>query len=36
MPYPGEMRGYDPTTYGERVADIYDELYEGMLDTEST
>ncbi|HEV8682762.1 MAG TPA: class I SAM-dependent methyltransferase [Actinomycetota bacterium] len=36
MPYPGEMKGYDAATYGERVADIYDELYEGMLDTEST
>jgi hypothetical protein len=36
MPYPGEMKGYDATTYGERIADIYDELYEGMLDTEST
>ena len=36
MPYPGEMKGYDTTTYGERIADIYDELYEGMLDTGST
>jgi SAM-dependent methyltransferase len=36
MPYPGDMQGYDATTYGERIADIYDELYEGMLDTEST
>jgi hypothetical protein len=36
MPYPGDMKGYDATTYGDRVADIYDELYEGMLDTEST
>jgi SAM-dependent methyltransferase len=36
MPYPGEMKGYDATTYGERIADIYDELYEGMLDTDST
>ena len=36
MPYPGEMKGYDATTYGDRIADIYDEHYEGMLDTEST
>jgi SAM-dependent methyltransferase len=36
MPYPGDMKGYDATTYGDRIADIYDELYEGMLDTEST
>ncbi len=36
MPYPGEMKGYDATTYGDRVADIYDELYEEMLDTDST
>jgi SAM-dependent methyltransferase len=36
MPYPGEMKGYDATTYGERIADIYDELYAEMLDTEST
>ncbi len=36
MPYPGEMQGYDHTTYGDHIADIYDELYEGMLDTEST
>jgi SAM-dependent methyltransferase len=36
MPYPGEMKGYDTTTYGERIADIYDDLYEGVLDTDST
>ena len=36
MPYPGEMKGFDATTYGDRIADIYDELYEGMLDTDST
>jgi SAM-dependent methyltransferase len=36
MPDPGEMNDYDATTYGERIADIYDQLYEGMLDTDST
>lgn len=36
MPYGGDMKGYDTETYGERIADIYDELYEGMLDTDST
>lgn len=33
--YPRRMEGYDPTTYGERIAPIYDELFEGVLDTES-
>jgi SAM-dependent methyltransferase len=36
MPHGGEMKGYDEETYGQRIADIYDDLYEGMLDTEST
>lgn len=36
MPYGGEMKGYGEETYGERIADIYDDLYEGILDTEST
>jgi SAM-dependent methyltransferase len=36
MPFAGEMKGYGAETYGERIADIYDELYEEMLDTEST
>ena len=33
--YPGRMEGYDASTYGDRVAGMYDELYEGTLDTES-
>jgi SAM-dependent methyltransferase len=26
--------GYEPSTYGERISPIYDELYEGKFDTE--
>ena len=28
------MQGYDPTTYGERIADLYDDLYEARFDVE--
>jgi SAM-dependent methyltransferase len=28
------VRGYDPSTYGDRIADIYDEMHEGKFDTE--
>src|SRR3954470_14330709 len=28
------MEGYGPDTYGDRIADVYDALYEGSLDTE--
>lgn len=28
------MKGYDPSTYGDRIAAIYDEMHEGKLDTE--
>ncbi|MBI4864582.1 MAG: class I SAM-dependent methyltransferase [Candidatus Riflebacteria bacterium] len=30
------MESYDPATYGERIADIYDDLYERMSDVETT
>jgi SAM-dependent methyltransferase len=29
------MTGYDPTAYGARIADDYDRLYDGMLDTDA-
>ena len=29
------MENYEPATYGERVADIYDALYQDQLDTDS-
>ena len=28
------MEGYEPSTYGDRISPIYDELYEGKFDTE--
>ena len=28
------MEGYEPATYGDRIADVYDELYEDMFDVE--
>lgn len=28
------MHGYDPSTYGDRISPIYDELYGGKFDTE--
>src|SRR2546423_5013266 len=28
------MEGYGPATYGDRIADTYDELYEETLDTD--
>ena len=28
------MEGYGPATYGDRIAETYDALYEGTLDTE--
>jgi SAM-dependent methyltransferase len=29
------MEGYEPATYGDRIADVYDSLYGDTLDTES-
>jgi SAM-dependent methyltransferase len=29
------MEGYEPATYGDRIADVYDSLYGDALDTES-
>lgn len=29
------MEGYGPATYGDRIADVYDELYEETLDTDA-
>jgi SAM-dependent methyltransferase len=28
------MKGYGPSTYGDRIADVYDDLYGDVLDTE--
>lgn len=33
--HPGGLEGYDAATYGDRIADVYDEVHEGLLDTES-
>lgn len=30
------MEGYGPSTYGDRIADVYDHLYGEMFDTEGT
>lgn len=30
------MEGYDASTYGDRIADVYDELYEDLFDVEGT
>jgi len=30
------MENYDASTYGDRIAGIYDDLYEGVMDTTST
>jgi SAM-dependent methyltransferase len=33
--YESRMEGYDPTTYGERIADIYDVWHPELADTEA-
>jgi hypothetical protein len=30
------MEGYDAATYGERIAEIYDDLYGELFDAETT
>jgi SAM-dependent methyltransferase len=34
--HPGGVDGFDSTTYGERFADVYDDWYGGISDTEGT
>jgi SAM-dependent methyltransferase len=30
------MEGYDASTYGDRIADVYDEMFEGLFDAQAT
>jgi SAM-dependent methyltransferase len=30
------MEGYDPSTYGERIADVYDDMFGGLFDAAAT